>query len=297
MPPIEDRATTSTILIEEGKAEVAQALHSNQQIGFMSVGSGSSGNCYYFSSHEGAILIDVGVPLNQLEQALQSIGKNLYQITAILVTHSHSDHSRNVARLSHLYNIPVFAPQEVFSLLDNLKSKFRIPYHKRVIIKEDIFFSLAGFQIETFSVPHDCPENLGYVLSRKKFRLALFTDVGHYTPKHYVVARSCNHLILESNFDRDMLQKGSYPYRLKMRVASDFGHTGNYEASLFLSQVYHPKMKQVWLCHLSKENNTPECCMNTFRETFFHRGLSIEGLVSTLPRYKHTPLYLYPEEG
>lgn len=264
-----------------------------ERVGFVSIGSGSSGNCYYFSSPRGSLLIDVGVPIRKVEQALQAIGKSLQQIDAILITHGHSDHSRHVARLSVLYNLPVVATQEVFDLLDNLKSRFRIHPRNRVSISERENFSIGGFEVESFGVPHDFTGTVGYLLSYgTTFRLALLTDVGHYLPLHYSIARSCTHLILESNFDREMLINGDYPYVLKQRIASDVGHTGNYEAALFLSQVYHSRMQHVWLCHLSKDNNTPACCYQTFADILLPRGVELEGFLSILPRYKATPLYL-----
>lgn len=284
---------SSSLFSRESEEKINIKEKTPQQVAFVSVGSGSSGNCYYFSSPQGSLLIDVGVPIRMVEHALQSVGKSLCQIDAILVTHGHSDHTRNVARLSVLYDLPVIATPEVFLLLDSLKTRFKIFPKNRIVIKEEDSLVRGGFKIESFTVPHDCPETVGYTLTFEDFRLALLTDVGHYLPLHYSIARSCNHLILESNFDREMLINGGYPYSLKQRIASDLGHTGNYEAALFLSQVYHSKMQRVWLCHLSKDNNTPDCCYKTFQNVLGQRGIPLESLLSILPRFKATPLYLF----
>lgn len=266
-----------------------------EQVCFMSIGSGSSGNCYYFSSPCGSILIDVGLPLRMVEHALAGIGKTFKQLSAILVTHSHSDHSRSVARLSALYNIHVIAPEQVFLLLDNQDRKNRVAIHNRTYIADGSSFKVAGFNVDSFLVPHDCPECLGYVLTYKNFKLALLSDVGHYTPHHYRIARLVNHLVLESNYDREMLIKGNYPYKLKQRIAGPLGHTCNYEAAEFLQQVHHNNLKRVWLCHLSKENNTPERCYNAFVERFNNTKTELElgELISVLPRFNPSQPYFF----
>lgn len=262
-------------------------------IGFMSLGSGSSGNCYYFSTPQGSLLIDAGVPLRRLKQGMQVLGKDFDQIDAIVVTHGHCDHTRNVERLSCLYDIPVYASKNVFLLLDTLKSRYHIRSQKRHPIVADSPFSIVGFEVTPFSIPHDFPETLGYTLSYGDFHLALFSDVGHYEPHHYAIARMANHLILESNFDREMLQKGNYPLTLKQRVAGEFGHTGNEEAATFLNQVCHKELQRVWLAHLSQENNTPERCLRTFYQKLEEKGGDFLERIKVLPRYDHTPLYLW----
>lgn len=296
MPRLSVKVTTTYgLFVEERSSQPKETLSlPTLDVRFMSVGSGSSGNCYYLASPEGSVLIDLGVSLYQLKSALEKEALGLESIKAVFLTHGHCDHTRNVARFSVLYNIPIVATSETFSHLDSLKSRFKIAKRNRIVVDSNATIRIAGFEVMPFAIPHDFPNTVGYRFACGTFSLALLSDVGHYLPEHYRIARSSNHLILESNFDRQMLLTGKYPYSLKLRIAGPRGHTGNKEAALFLNQVFHADMQRVWLCHLSQDNNTPSRCLETFMETLAHRKEELSGVLEVLPRFTPSPPYRYP---
>ena len=155
-------------------------------------------------------------------------------------------------------------------------------------------FTLAGFTIEAFPVPHDSAENVGYHITKGDFKFTLATDVGHVTDIIEDYVGRADHVVLEANYDREMLRSGSYPEFLKGRVSSPLGHLSNDEAAELLSRVYHPGMKNVWLCHLSKDNNHPDLCWKTVEQRLFSEGIRVgkDLALTALRRTTASPMYL-----
>lgn len=264
----------------------------------MSIASGSTGNCYYLGHEHSGILIDAGAPLRNIRKALAEKGIDIAtHIRAILLTHDHADHVRMVGKLANEYNFPIYALEEVIDVIQRSRFVERILVAERIAVEEKKTFEVEGFEVTPFRIPHDSTANVGYYITAPSFAFTLMTDVGHITEDIELYARKAHHLVLEANYDTEMLAFGSYPAFLKERVSGPLGHLSNQESVEFLCRVYHPHMKNVWLCHLSKENNHPELCRKTFDIRLFNEGIRVgkDLYLEVLKRTAPSQMYILQE--
>lgn len=265
-------------------------------IRFMSLASGSTGNCYYLEHNQQGILIDAGITYYDIKEGLAQQGLSLERdVHAILLTHNHADHARTVGTLANHYELPVYATQPVQVELDRMRGVERIKHQERFAIEAEQPFELIGLTITPFTVPHDSADNVGYHISSEEgFSFTLATDIGHLTPtiEHY--ASIAHHLVLESNYDTEMLRIGKYPPFLKKRISGPLGHLSNAESVDFLCRIWRPTMRNVFLCHLSKENNHPELVRKTFDIRLFSEGIRVgkDVYITPLQRNHCSPMYL-----
>jgi phosphoribosyl 1,2-cyclic phosphodiesterase len=221
-------------------------------IHFSSLGSGSEGNGLLVRCHDTCVLIDCGFSLAQTERRLARLAFDPSQLSAVLVTHEHTDHLGGVARLAKRYQLPVYASFGTLSFLrDDLDPS------QQHIIKSDNPFQLGDVYVEPFAVPHDAREPLQFVLGDSVLRLGVLTDVGGTTPHIESMLAACDALFLETNHDRSMLLAGPYPQHLKARVGGAFGHLSNDESAHLLSRLDRSRLQHVVAAHLSSKNNTP----------------------------------------
>ncbi|MCR5819723.1 MAG: MBL fold metallo-hydrolase [Bacteroidaceae bacterium] len=231
---------------------------------FISFGSGSSGNCYYFQAGQTRILIDAGVSYTQLRKFFQSFGLQMRTLNAVLVTHDHADHIKSVGKLAAECGLNIYATELVHEGISrNYCVTPKLTSEKRVFISKDESFNIGDFKITSFHVPHDSTDCVGYRIEVDDIRFCLITDIGHVTERVQEEVREANYLILESNHDREMLMKGPYPAFLKGRIAGENGHLSNTEAGELLANYASPNLHHVWLCHLSEENNHPVLAQKT----------------------------------
>lgn len=237
-------------------------------VDFACFGSGSSGNCYYLRQGDCGLLIDAGVGERRFKKAFMDYGFNMAQIKAILLTHEHLDHTRCAGRLSKKNNLPVYSTASVFtSMRHNPVIHNNVPAANEQTIQHGTPFQIGPFCIEPFKVPHDSSDNTGYFITCGNVNFCLITDCGSLTPDicHYV--SRAQHLVVEANYDRDMLQNGPYPEYLKLRILSKNGHMDNAVCGNLLRENLTPSLiRNIWLCHLSQENNTPEKALATVNE-------------------------------
>lgn len=249
---------------------------------FFSLGSGSCGNCYYLATETDAIIIDCGIGLRRFKKYMQEYGMKLGKVKAILVTHDHADHIKAAGKISKEYNLPVYATRLVHEGMDkNWQATVKIPLEERHNVELNETFQLGSFRITAFPIPHDASENVGYYIEVGDYRFTVMTDIGDTTDlvKEYI--GKSTHLIFESNYDEEMLQQGRYPEILKERIASGHGHLSNKKAAHALAQNFHEALKNVWLCHLSEENNHPELARKTMETILRSYGI-IAGVDFTL---------------
>ncbi len=261
----------------------------------MCLASGSSGNCYYLGNENGGILIDVGIPIKDIRKALIHEGVSLENgdIKAILITHNHADHIRTVGQIVSNYHCPVYASHKVHQAIANCRYIYEdlSAYRRYVSVEKPT--ELIGFTIESFVVPHDSKENYGYHISKDNFKFTLATDIGSITPaiEHYTA--KANYLVVEANYDEDLLFSGDYPAFLKKRVSGPLGHLSNRETGELISKIYHQNLKIIWLCHLSKENNNPELCLKTIDARLFLEGIRVGKDLQLHTLKRHTPSQMY----
>ena len=224
--------------------------------------SGSSGNCVYVKYKDEEILIDAGVSFKKICASLDSIGTSIQNISALLVTHEHSDHVSGIPVLSRHTDIPIYINRNSASFYDLPLSELFEGHTKIKDVGDTITFD--GFEVNVFATPHDSVGSCGYHFTFSDgTRFALATDIGHITSEISSYLLGCKSIIIESNHDIKMLKNGPYPYTLKKRILSDHGHLSNDACAEFLPKLVDSGAEKIILAHLSDENNTPELCYNT----------------------------------
>lgn len=233
-------------------------------LNFISFGSGSCGNCYYIYTENGGILIDIGVGIRKLKKYFIDYGLNVRSVKSVLVTHDHADHIKSVGGFSNAYNVPVYATELVHEgIRRNYCVRKKIEGCNAKTIRKGEEFSLAEFTISPFYVPHDSFDNVGFKITYADTVFCLMTDIGHVTDEMAKAISEADYLVIEANHDEEMLSSGPYPEHLKKRVAGDKGHLSNRLCAQSLLENASPRLKHVWLCHLSEENNHPELARKT----------------------------------
>ena len=263
---------------------------------FMSLSSGSCGNCYYLERTDDAggrhaILIDAGVSLRRLKNILVSNGLDYDSFSAVLVTHDHMDHIRSLASYCKRLHKPVYATRELHSSL--AAHSFGAPYlgQCRKDLAENDWNEIDGFEVKYFVVPHDATQTVGYAIRCRDDKFVIMTDLGRMTDEAVKLASEASTVVVESNYDMDMLISGPYTHELKMRICQGHGHLSNDECAFAIKQFWHDGLKNIFLCHLSDHNNTPEMAYRSASEALKEIGVP-EGTVNLrpLPRQEPSPL-------
>lgn len=247
----------------------------SMNLNFCSLSSGSSGNCYYLGSRSHGILIDAGISAGTIRKFLKEQDISLKTIMGVLVTHNHIDHIKGLEVLTRKSHLPAFTTTKVWKSILTTKSKIARDCIREIHLQDK--FHLAGFDIEAFPVSHDAPETIGFHICAGDKKITIVTDLGHIckTATHYI--KAANLLVLESNYDEEMLEKGKYPHFLKARIRSDHGHLGNHQTAIFLAENFRENISHICLAHLSKNNNTPEKALQTIHKAFSERGIFLNG--------------------
>lgn len=243
-------------------------------LNFISLGSGSSGNCYYLFTETVHILIDLGIGVRTLKKHFRNYGFDVHKIQHIFITHDHADHVKSVGSLSHDLGIPVYATPLVHSGIDGnycVRHKVYAELRKRITPGETL--CIGDLTITPFSVPHDSSDNVGYRIEHEGVVFCLMTDVGHVTDEMAGYIRESNYLVLESNHEEEKLLTGPYPMHLKNRIMSGRGHLSNRACGEALANNATPDLHHVWLCHLSDENNHPELARKTVEQVLRSYGI------------------------
>jgi phosphoribosyl 1,2-cyclic phosphodiesterase len=235
---------------------------------FCVLGSGSKGNCTYVEAGGTAVLIDAGFSGREIERRLAAIGVDPASLTALLLTHEHSDHLRGAAVLSRRLRIPVFANSATFDAAG--RGLDRLYGHQE--FAAGVSFHFRDLTIHPFSISHDAADPVGFLVADQHFTLGYCTDTG--TVSRLIAHRlaGCHALVLESNHDPEMLRAGPYPLPLQQRVRSKTGHLANDTAADLLQGLLHDRLEQVVLAHISETNNRPELVMAAARQVLAGAG-------------------------
>ena len=207
---------------------------------FCSLYSSSEGNCLYVCGLNTHILIDAGVSLKKIEQALLSIDVYIRKISAVLVTHEHTDHSKSLGILSKKYNIPVYANEKTWNVLPSQKQKIAIENQKFFIPEET--FSVGDLSVFPFRTPHDAACPCGFNIACDGTKISVATDLGHVTPSIMKCLEQSSFMLLESNYDTEVLKCCSYPFQLKSRISGPNGHLSN-----ILARSNNSKTHEFWI--------------------------------------------------
>lgn len=261
---------------------------------FISLGSGSSGNSFYVGTQSYGILIDAGIGIRTIKKVLRERGIALETILGIFITHDHADHIRAAGNLSEGCNIPVYATETVHKgmMKSYCMTKKVSPVNRRIIQKEEETV-IRDLHITPFEIPHDGTDNVGYSIRCGETNLCFITDIGRITDTVCQYTAKCHYLILEANYDEQMLAEGPYPPLLQARIRGEKGHLSNREAGEFLAKHYPPQVKQIWLCHLSKENNKPHLAYHTVAQALESIGKKIDRDVRLMPLPRTSPTQIF----
>jgi phosphoribosyl 1,2-cyclic phosphodiesterase len=243
------------------------------KLDFCSLSSGSSGNCYYLGNEFHGILIDAGISGSSIRRTLKKLSISMQTIMGVMITHNHIDHVRGLYQLTRKNSLPAFTTPKIWKSILSPKNNISIDCIREIGLQQK--FHVAGFDIEAFPVFHDAPETIGFHICAGNKKITIVTDLGHIcqTAAHYI--RAANLLVIESNYDEQMLMNGNYPEYLKTRIQSDRGHLGNHQTSAFLADNISDDLNHICLAHLSKNNNTPERALQTLQQTLSDRGISL----------------------
>ena len=284
-----------------GVIDALPPLAANEKVYFMSFGSGSSGNCSYIGDSQSGFLIDAGVEIAKVVESLRRNGISMDRVKGICLTHDHGDHIRDVYGLLRRYrHLRVYCtPKTLNGILRRHNVSRRIKDYHAPIYKE-FPFRIGNFEITAFEVMHDGADNSGYFITHGDIRFAIATDLGCISERvdHYM--RQATHIVIEANYDLQMLREGRYPEYLKARIMAAKGHMDNEATASYLKEIYTPSLRNVFLCHLSHDNNTPDIALAAIHKAL--RSLDIETgdgsgsiesrnapiQISALPRFEST---------
>jgi phosphoribosyl 1,2-cyclic phosphodiesterase len=235
------------------------------------LGSGSAGNCAYLETDESRILIDAGFSARQIRQRLASIGRAPENLTGIIITHEHSDHVQGLVTLSEKLRLPVYCNRPTKEAIE-FQSKARLDWH---LFTTGAAFNLGDVTVETFTVPHDAQDPVGFLLRTGAGNIGFLTDLGHATRLVLDRVRAANLLVLEANHDVKLLQDCPHrPWSLKQRILSRHGHLSNDAAADVAAEIMSAGLRHLYLGHLSRECNRPDLSFRVVSDRMRQIGAS-----------------------
>ena len=244
---------------------------------FYNLYSGSSGNCSYIESDNTKILVDCGASCKKTEEALNLLDLSLSDIDAILITHEHSDHIQGLTTTSKKFHIPIYANQTTLDAI-----KLDLSTTTLNAFKNNQNFEINDLKIHPFDIPHDAADPCGFTFKTKKEKIGIATDIGHMTNKIIKKLEGSNFLLLEANYEPDMLRYSKYPYMLKQRILGPNGHLSNDDSGLTIASLIKSDVNNIMLGHLSKENNFPELAYQTVMNNLISQNSDISNLKLTV---------------
>lgn len=241
------------------------------ELRFSPLFSGSSGNALYVGCDDAQILVDAGMSGTRVCTELARVGIDPRCLDAILVTHEHADHIKGIGILSRKYDLPVFATEGTWQAMYNKIGP--IADKNRILFEPEQDFFIGSIDVTPFSTPHDAAQSVGYTFELDGAKLAVATDLGCVRDGWLNHVLGSDAVLLESNYDPDMLKAGPYPYELKKRIMSRHGHLSNDDAGAVAVELVRSGTRQIILGHLSKENNFPELAMRSCELTLQMAGI------------------------
>ncbi|MGI5896971.1 MAG: MBL fold metallo-hydrolase [Oscillospiraceae bacterium] len=244
-------------------------------IRLLPLASSSKGNSTYVGTESAGILIDAGIGPRIFQGALGLGGiEDIRNIRAIFITHEHSDHIKGLLKLTERLDVPVYGSRE--TLVELIEKDAVCPHTKLYEINRKTV-EAAGMEIRAFTTSHDSVHSLGYRITTPDGKqLAVCTDLGVVTPEVHSALTGCQLVMLESNYDREMLRNGGYPAYLKRRIASERGHLCNTDCAAELVALAQSGTEHFVLGHLSEENNRPEVAAETSLAALTGAGFHLE---------------------
>ncbi len=250
----------------------------------MALQSGSNGNSVYVEADGVRLLVDAGISGVQMQQRLAAHGIDACHVDGLLISHDHADHVRCMGVYHRKYGMPVFVTHRTI-LAARKRSRLGSIDDVRCFVSGERF-RIGHLTIETIATPHDGADGVGFVFDDGHSRLGVLTDLGHVFAQLPDVLDTLDAVLLESNYDPEMLEKGPYPEFLKQRIRGPAGHLSNAESAELLSRAFAGRLRWACLAHLSEQNNEPALALRTHQQVIgSHRPLVVAS------RYAASPLF------
>lgn len=269
---------------------------------FKSFSSGSCGNCYFLGLEEegrisAGVIIDAGVSIRRVKKELLEDGYSLDDISAILVTHDHVDHIRNLSSFCNALHLPVWASGSLHKALSkHMMTYATIPQCRRILQGGAWTDVVEGkISVHYFIVPHDASQTAGFAIRLGGMLYVHITDCGRMIPEALEYCAQADTVVLESNYDDYMLDHGPYPQELRDRIRNGHGHLSNAECDEAIRAFAGENLKHLLLCHLSENNNTPELAYSGAKAALESTGCTGVRL-QALPRRTPSKLIILSNE-
>lgn len=237
---------------------------------FTNLFSSSKGNSLLVQNENTNILIDAGLPGIHITNELKKLGVEVKDIDAIVLTHEHSDHMRGIGVLSRKGDIPVYVHEEVEPVLRKQCGKFG--EGNVITVREESPFFIKDMTLTGFDIPHDAIHPMGFIIEDTKSRIGIATDMGIMMQSVTDRLKECSFVFLEANHDEKMLKTGPYPYALKKRILSSFGHLSNDASGQVALELIRGKTERIRLGHLSEQNNLTSVAYSTVKKHLENEG-------------------------
>lgn len=235
--------------------------------------SSSKGNAEIICNKNTKILVDCGISGKALEESLGELGLCGEDIDAVVVTHEHTDHIKGVGILSRKHNVPIYANEQTWNAMRSCIGK--VAEENIRIFRNDTEFKICDIGVRAFEIPHDASDPVGYTFRTEEQMVAVATDMGQIRENVLEAVTGCDEILLEANYDLGMLEMGPYPYELKRRIKSKYGHLCNDDAGDFAAKLAASGTRKIILGHLSWENNYPDLAFFTVRNILEARGFAV----------------------
>ena len=256
---------------------------------FCSLYSGSSGNSLFIETQNTKLLIDAGVSSKKIENALNDINIDPSTLDGILVTHEHIDHVQGLGTLSKKFDLPVFVNQETLDAMPKQKDKISEKNVKTFKISDK--FEIGDLEIKPFSIPHDAANPCGFNIWKDNKKISIATDIGHMTNPILKSLEESLFIMLEANYDPEVLRCSPYPFTLKSRIAGPTGHLPNEMAGKTISHLLKSGLKNAMLGHLSKQSNFPELAYKTVVDELISNNYNVDCIsLSVASRDNHSKI-------
>jgi phosphoribosyl 1,2-cyclic phosphodiesterase len=235
--------------------------------------SGSTGNAIYVEAEGQSFLIDAGLSGKQMEGLFKQIDRRIDDLSAIFVTHEHSDHIKGIGVLARKYHIPVYANEKTWKAMDPLIGE--VSLDQKFVFQMETVKTFGAVDVESFGVSHDAVEPMFYVFHHGGKKIVLITDTGYVSDRMKKIIENADAYVFESNHDVQMLRMGRYPWNTKRRILSDVGHVSNEDAAIAMSEVIGDATKRIYLAHLSLDNNMKELARMSVSQTLQSNGIIV----------------------
>ena len=222
----------------------------------VSLQSGSNGNCFFVESGETRLLFDAGISGKQAEERLATHGRDIRDVDALFISHDHSDHTRGVGVFQRKFGMPVYITPRTLKAIQRHQKIGRMDRVR--LFTAGSSQSFGNVTVHSVPTPHDSVDGVAFVVEDNQHRVGFLTDLGHAFEGLKEVLKSLDAVVIESNYDDQMLETGPYPQHLKRRIRGEGGHLSNKDSAELLKHFKSDRLKWACLCHLSEENNEPE---------------------------------------